>query len=105
MKRMALCFLLAACSPARAACEIPQDFWDWPRSADSVLNIKAIRPCMADFVANPKSVLVIRHGHDEESVLHYDELKEWLVSLSVSPARIRDAATDQNSISIEAMNP
>ncbi len=104
MKKLALCLILLACNPARAACDIPQEFWDWPRSADSVLGLKEIRPCMASYLANSKSKLLIHHGKDEESVLRYDELRAWLISLSVSPSRMAEAYADQKGLSIETIN-
>ncbi len=86
-----IAFLLLMCSGslAEAACAIPQEFWDWPRSGDAVLSLKEIRPCMDGYLADPKSMIVIHSGKDGDSALHSGELQAWLVSLAVSPSRIQ----------------
>ena len=89
MKRYAACLALLIASPfARGDCEIPQEFWDWPRSGAAALDLKPIRPCMEAYLADPGSALVLHSGQDGDSTLHADELRAWLVSLAVNPARI-----------------
>lgn len=100
MKKLTL-FLLFAANMAHASCDIPQAFWDWPRSADAVLSVKEIRPCIDAYLAKAGSSFVIHHGTDDESALHADELRAWLVSLAISPSSIADAPENQKALSIE----
>ncbi len=100
MRKLAL-FLTLASGMAHASCDLPESFWDWPRSGDSVLALKEIRPCIDAYLATPGSSLVIRHGKQDENILHADELRAWLVSLGISPSRIRDVADDGTALSIE----
>ncbi|NNM82504.1 MAG: hypothetical protein HKL98_07895 [Burkholderiales bacterium] len=87
-KTIAFVLLMCSGSLAEAACAIPQEFWDWPRSGDAILSLKEIRPCMDQYLADPQSRIVIHSGKDTDSSLHAGEFQAWLVSLAVSPSRI-----------------
>ncbi|MBY0577480.1 MAG: hypothetical protein K2P57_00370 [Burkholderiales bacterium] len=106
MNRTMTCLILMLTSRmALAACTVPQEFWDWPRSGGSVLAAQDMRPCIDALLAEPKSKLVIHHGKDSESALHFDELRAWLISLAVSPSRILDADDlPAKGLSLETLN-
>lgn len=102
MKRTAaFLVLMTMSSMLHAACVIPPSLWDWPRSGKSMLSLKEIKPCVAAYLADSRSDIVIHHGKDVDSALHADELRAWLISLAVSPARIHDAADLPAGLSIE----
>lgn len=101
MKKLALIMLMTS-RMAHAGCEIPAAFWDWPRSAASVLAMKEIRPCIDPYLADPGSKLAIHHGMDDENMLHSGELRAWLISLAISPSRIVDIP--DKGLSIEIIN-
>ena len=102
MNRLAaFLILMMASKMLQAACNMPQSFWDWPRSGDAVLSLKEIRPCIDSYLSDPKSKLVIHHGADDEDMLHSGELRAWLMSLAVDPSRITDASDMPRGLSIE----
>lgn len=106
MNKIIACLILTMASRATlAACTVPQEFWDWPRSAGSVLASKDIRPCIDAYLTDPVSKLVIHHGKDGEDALHFDELRAWLISLAISPSRIIEAADlPARGLSLETLN-
>ena len=102
MKKIAAFLALMTTSSAlHAACTVTPSLWDWPRSGEAILSVKAIQPCINAYLANPKSSLLIHHGQDTDSMLHADELRAWLVSLAINPAKIRDAADPTPGLAIE----
>lgn len=106
MNKIAACLILLMTSRAAlAGCTIPQEFWDWPRSASALMGVMDVRPCIDAYLLDPKSKLVIHHGKDEESALHFDELRAWLVSLAISPSRIIEADDlPAKGLSLETLN-
>ncbi len=102
MKRIAAFLVMMTMSSVlHAACVIPQSFWDWPRSGETLLSMKEIKPCIAAYLADSQSDITIHHGKDVDSALHADELRAWLISLAISPARIHDAADLSAGLSID----
>ena len=97
----AFLILMMASKMLHAACNIPQSFWDWPRSGDAVLSLKEIRPCIDSYLSDPKSKLVIHHGAGDEDTLHSGELRAWFMSLAIDPSRIADASDMPRGLSIE----
>lgn len=87
-----------------AACTIPPSFWDWPRSANAVLSMKEIRPCIDAYLADPESKLLIHHGAGVDGTLHAGELHAWLISLAISPSRIHDASDLPGGMSMENLD-
>ena len=88
-------------SALHAACVIPPSLWDWPRSGKRLLSLKEIKPCIDTYLADSRSDIIIHHGKDVDSALHADELRAWLISLAISPARIQDATDLSSGLSIE----
>ncbi len=68
--------------------EIPQEFWDRPRSASRVLEQENVKRAVQAALAQPESRLVIHHGNNQEGLLHAEELRSWLVALAVYTRRI-----------------
>lgn len=100
----AFLILMMTSGTLHAACDIPQSFWDWPRSGGAVLSLKEIRPCIDAYLADPKSKLLIHHGANDEDSLHSGELRAWLMSLAVDPSRITDASDLPRGLSIETQD-
>lgn len=100
MKLLPLFFLVL--SSAIQACEIPADTWDMPRSARTFLSMQSISACINPFLADRETRLSIVHGKDAESLLHQEELRAWLISLGIEPARIDEKiAAGGKDISLE----
>lgn len=88
--------------PVRAA-EIAPELWDRPRSAQAVMAQPAVRQAVAALLGKGGNArIVIAHGTRQETQLHAEELRAWLVALAVDSARLQlraDAA--MNGIGIE----
>lgn len=67
---------------------VPPEVWDRPRSAGVIVEQPVIRRAVNTHVAHPGSSLVIHHPAGQESLMHAEELRAWLIALAVSPARV-----------------
>lgn len=67
---------------------VPPDVWDRPRSAGVIVEQPVIRRAVDTHFAHPGSILVIHHPAGQESLMHAEELRAWLIALAVSPGRV-----------------
>ncbi len=65
------------------ATEVPSALWAEPRSAGVVAAEPAIADVVAAWSAQPRRVIVVRHGPGETGELRAGELRGWLVALGV----------------------
>ena len=94
MKRRAALWLLlplATCAASVLAADIsvvPNELWDRPRSGRAVLDSPGIRQAVQLLLARPDASLIIHHGRGQERLLEAEELRAWLIALSVEATRI-----------------
>jgi hypothetical protein len=67
---------------------VPPEVWDRPRSAGVIVEQPVIRRAVDMHFAHPGSRLVIHHATGQESLMHAEELRAWLIALAVSPGRV-----------------
>ncbi len=72
-----------------SAAEIAPELWDRPRSAQAVLAQPVVRKAVADYQARAAARIVIIHGSRQEAQAQAEELRAWLVALSVDSARLQ----------------
>ena len=92
-RRAAFSFLLAlamcaASVPAADIAVVPSELWDRPRSGRAVLDSPGIRQTVQLLLTRPDASLIIHHGRGQERLLEAEELRAWLIALSVEAARI-----------------
>lgn len=80
--------LLAPPAAADQWFAVPPEVWDRPRSAAVIAGQPVIRRAVDMHVADPGSRLVIHHSAGQESLMHAEELRAWLIALAVSPGRV-----------------
>jgi hypothetical protein len=84
---LSLC-LVAGTVNAAEMFPVPRELWDRPRSGRLVLNSAGVRQAVAALLEHPQARLVIHHGRTQEPLLQAEELRSWLVALSVESSRI-----------------
>lgn len=62
--------------------------WQQPRSAAMVKSLPGVQAAIRELLESDTRHLLIRHEDDEEGALWGAELRDWLVSLGIPPARI-----------------
>jgi len=62
---------------------VPSSLWAAPRSAEVVAAEPVIADAVAAWHAQPRRVIVVRHGAGESAELQAGELRGWLVALGV----------------------
>jgi len=94
--REMLCVLLLAMPVAAGAVtvDVPEQFWLKVRSGDSVLAEPEIAQAVRQFLDQPRSVLIVRHAREDESLAHAEELRGWLIALGLEAGRIELAETN-----------
>lgn len=105
MHLLAAAFVSAAVQAA-TSCPVPPELWDRPRSGRALLELDAIKPCIAELVREPSRRLRIHHGTGGEGPLQAEELRSWLAALAVDPNRV-DLANDlqrNEGIVLEVVN-
>lgn len=75
--------------------------WQQPRSAAMVQALPAVRSAVNELLAADTAKLVIRHNDDEEGALWGAELRDWLVSLGIHPARMRTESSDVGTAALQ----
>lgn len=82
-------FLLSVLAGHAQSADLPPEFWDRPRSAQTVLAQPVIRQAVAALQSRSDARLLLVHGAREESRVQAEELRAWLVALAVEGARVR----------------
>lgn len=73
---------LALSAPAQTF-TVPAELWDRPRSGPAVMARSEIRQAVDAWLARPGGRLIVHHGPRQESVLQAEELRSWLIALSI----------------------
>lgn len=103
-KRRILLLMSMLLLPVQASAEvfdIEAIAWQQPRSAAMVKSLPPVKSAIARLLERQSATLVIRHRNDEEGTLWGAELRDWLVSLGISPANIRLEIMDLNSAALQ----
>ena len=89
---MALLAMAGAMAASLAAAAqtfvVPAELWDRPRSSGALLAQPALRQAVDRYLEEPASRLIVHHGASQESQLAAEELRAWLLALSIEPGRI-----------------
>lgn len=86
------------------AAEVAPEFWDRPRSAQSVMAQAELRQAVQTLQQQKDARLVLVHGTRQESVMQAEELRSWLVALAVEGARLQLRADPAaNAIRLEIL--
>jgi len=102
MRCAALGLVLAlSAAPMADACVVSAAEWERPRSAAMVLELPAVRECVAAWRAQADHRLLLVHAPGEEGGLWAAELRDWLVALGVPLARIDLRAVGADPASLE----
>lgn len=98
-------FFLLFCLPLQLpAAEVAAEFWDRPRSAQSVMAQAALRQAVQTLQQQKNARLVLVHGTRQESLMQAEELRSWLVALAVESARLQLRADPAaNAIRLEIL--
>ncbi len=75
---------------------VPSSLWAAPRSAAVVVAEPVIAEAVAAWHAQPRRVIVVRHGAGESAELQAGELRGWLVALGV-PADAIDVRLSEDA--------
>lgn len=67
---------------------LPHELWEQPRSAVVLLAQPELRQGVQAFLDRPGSQLAIHYGSGEEAQLQAEELRAWLIALSIDAGRI-----------------
>ena len=67
---------------------VAPELWDRPRSGQIVLEQPALKQVVKAYLGQPGVRLIIHHAARQESLLHAEELRAWLVALAVEAERI-----------------
>jgi hypothetical protein len=81
--------LIAMLAGQAQAADLAPEFWDRPRSAQTVLAQPAIRQAVAALQYRSDARMLIVHGTRQESQAQAEELRAWLVALAVESARVQ----------------
>ena len=68
--------------------EVPAELWDRPRTGADIVAQESVKRAVNAAIAQPDSRLVIHHGVGQESLLHAEELRSWLIALALDGRRI-----------------
>ena len=87
---LALAFmsLVAAAQSFAQSFVVPAELWDRPRSSGALLGQPPVRQAVDRYLEEPASRLIVHHGASRESQLAAEELRAWLLALSIEPGRI-----------------
>ena len=101
--------LILAALGARAAdtVVVAPELWDRPRSGRIVLDQPAVKQAVNACLGQPGARLIIHHAARQESLLHAEELRAWLVALAVEAERIalRGSLQAGEPLKIEVITP
>jgi hypothetical protein len=67
---------------------IAPELWDRPRSSATVMERPAIRQAVSAWLAQPAARLTVHHGPGQESSLQAEEIRTWLIALSIEAERV-----------------
>ncbi|OGA46699.1 MAG: hypothetical protein A3F74_21035 [Betaproteobacteria bacterium RIFCSPLOWO2_12_FULL_62_58] len=67
---------------------VAPELWDRPRSGQIVLEQPALKQVVKAYLGQPGVRLIVHHAARQESLLHAEELRAWLVALAVEAERI-----------------
>jgi hypothetical protein len=90
-----LCLSLLAVWPIGASAEhyaVPAQFWLNARSGESLTQDPVLGQAVQRTLERPRAAMIIRHGRDDESLAHAEELRGWLIALGVDAGRVSLAA-------------
>ena len=79
---------VALSAAAAESFPVPVALWDRPRSGQIVLELAAVKQAVDAYLAAPDVRLIIHHPPGQASLLEAEELRAWLVALSISPDRV-----------------
>ena len=83
---------------------ITSEQWAVPRTAETVINMPALRETINEMQAFPGNRLLIRHPGGDEGVLWVSELRSWLVSLGIASQSMElIPGSDQNHIELSVI--
>lgn len=83
----ALLCMIGLAVQAKAA-DLAPEFWDRPRSAQTVLAQPVVRQAVAALQSRSDARLLIVHNLRHESQVQAEELRAWLVALAVESTRV-----------------
>ena len=79
---------LASLSAAAQTFVVPPELWDRPRSGRAVVEAAPVRQAVDAAIAQPAARLVVHHPAGPDALNTAEELRSWLISLAIEPARI-----------------
>ena len=84
---------------------ITPEMWMQPRSGQVMLRMPPVRAAVQDWLRHPGSKLVILHSGDDMGSLWASEVRDWLVSLGIPSADIRQQVSgqDENSVTLDVV--
>ena len=88
-RRCALLLGLIVLAGQAQGADLAPEFWDRPRSAQTVLAQPVVRQAVAALQSRSDARLLIVHGVRQESQVQAEELRAWLVALAVESARVQ----------------
>ena len=95
--------LAAAINAHAGSYTITPEMWMQPRSGQIMLRMPPVRAAVHDWLKHPGSKLVILHSGDDMGSLWASEVRDWLVSLGIPSADIRQQVSgqDENAVTLE----
>lgn len=86
---------------------VAPELWDRPHSGQTVLEQPALKQAVYAYLAQPGARLIIHHAARQESLLHAEELRTWLVALAVEAEHIalRGGLQSGDPVKIEVVSP
>lgn len=109
MKRLLPLTLLLACLTTANAAEerrLSHSEWSVPRDAGTVLTMSALRESVQALLDEDHRHLLIRYPGGEEGTLWAEEVRAWLIALSIDAERIELApgASDNETLELQILH-